>query len=223
MRIDNTVQNFYRNVLNKKTNEVSGKQPFDYAFTPSKPSGLAAKKVEMPLDIQAEGFKAAAESLGARSKINNFTNDFEKLFGVGINGENKFNMNSLGENKLTDDQIKDFQSRYDVTNLSPQDKYNLMTELTQLGVISGKDAVNSTLSVMAMPTVNGVPMMVTQGNGILNDSTNFLSNLQNVSAQEMKSYSYMEESFGKIFDDVKNISESHNRLLDVLEQLKQEK
>lgn len=223
MRVGNTVQNFYQNVFNRRSNPFSGTQAFKPITSAEEPCKLVAEKVDTPLDIQAEGLKAATESIGARSRMSVFTSELENIFGVGLDGEKEINMDSLGENKLTDDQIKDLQDRYDVENLSSQEKYNLMSELSQLGVISGTDAVNSALSMVAMPVVNGVPMMVRKGNGILNNSKNFMSNLQNTALQEMESYEYMKEHFKKSFDDLKNISDSHKRLLEVLTQLKQEK
>ena len=222
MRVENTVQKFYRNVFNKKSNADHVNHAFSPVSTPDEPCKLSVKKTDKPLDVQAESYRVATENIGVRPRINVFTSDFEKLFGVGVNGEKEFNMESLGENKLTDDQIKDLQERYNVENLSAQEKYNLMAELTQLGVISGTDAVNSTLSMVAMPVVNGVPMMVKEGNGVLNSGTDFMSNLKNIAAHEMESYDYMKEMFDKVFDDVKNMSESHQRLYSVLEQLKRE-
>lgn len=220
MRIDNSVQNFYRNVLNKKRGGVPTNQGFESAISSASPCTLTVEKVDKPVDIEAEGAKAATESMGTRARMNTFTDEWQKLFGTNIDDKKKLNMDALGDSKLTDEQIKDLQKRYDVENLTPQDKYNLMTELTDLGAISGTDAINSTLSMVAMPIVNGVPMMTKEGNGILSSSMDFLSNLQNTATQEMEAYDYMNDTFEKTFDDVKNIAESHQRLLDVLVQLK---
>lgn len=51
------------------------------------------------------------------------------------------NVVSSGEHLLTDAEINDLKSKYDVTNLSRLDYYNLMADMTNLNAISSREAL----------------------------------------------------------------------------------
>lgn len=56
-----------------------------------------------------------------------------------ISTEKPIDWQADGGNELTKDQIDYLKSNYDVENMSTQDYYNLMSDLTHMNVISGKD------------------------------------------------------------------------------------
>lgn len=51
------------------------------------------------------------------------------------------NWESRGDHKLTADEIAQLKEKYDVTNLSPQEYYDLMSDLTHMEVLSGNDVM----------------------------------------------------------------------------------
>lgn len=80
--------------------------------------------------------------------------------GVTIDTSNTINWQSTGDQKLTEEQISALREKYDVTNLTRQDYYDLMSELTHMNVLSGKD-----IEGMHLKKVNLGPdgFMVAQG------------------------------------------------------------
>ena len=66
--------------------------------------------------------------------------------GSEIDTTKTINWESKGDKQLTEDQIEQLKKKYDVTNLSPQDYYNLMTDLTQMNVLSGEDCKGAHLT-----------------------------------------------------------------------------
>ena len=51
------------------------------------------------------------------------------------------NWESSGDHKLTSEEIAQLKEKYDVTNLSPQEYYDLMSDLTHMEVLSGSDVM----------------------------------------------------------------------------------
>lgn len=60
---------------------------------------------------------------------------------IGVAEEKSINWDADGSAKLTKEQVKDLKSRYDITDISKQDYYNLLAELTDMNVISAKDVI----------------------------------------------------------------------------------
>lgn len=61
--------------------------------------------------------------------------------GTEIDTSNTINWEATGEKKLTQEQIAQLKKKYDVTNLSSQDYYDLMSELTHMDVLSAEDCI----------------------------------------------------------------------------------
>ena len=62
------------------------------------------------------------------------------LFGRSkIDTSKSINWDSVGENKLTQEQIDRLKEEYDVENLTPQQQYDLLADLSNMGVLSGED------------------------------------------------------------------------------------
>ena len=56
--------------------------------------------------------------------------------------EKTINWNATGTDVLTQAQMEDLQERYDIENMSKQDFYNLLSDLTHLNVVSAQDCVH---------------------------------------------------------------------------------
>lgn len=52
---------------------------------------------------------------------------------------------SQGEKNLTEEQISSLKKKYDVTNLSSQDYYDLLSELTHMDVLSAEDCIGANM------------------------------------------------------------------------------
>ncbi len=65
---------------------------------------------------------------------------------------NTINWNSSGNSKITYEQIAILKSKYDINNLSGQDYYNLLADLTNMDIISGQDLKNQILT----PGIEGI-------------------------------------------------------------------
>lgn len=183
---------------------------------------MPIQKVETPIDIKSESEKAMLDGLGASFRMNAFSDDeLCKIFGTAVETNGKINLDATGGTELTEEQITYFRNKYNVENLSAQEKFDLMRELSDLKVISGKDALGSAVSMVAMPeNENGVPMLVTQGTGLIGGkSGNSIATLQSIIDHELYSYSYMLETYEKDVSEVKDSAESHQRVLDVLQLL----
>lgn len=59
-----------------------------------------------------------------------------------IDTKKTLNWAATGSHSLTDAEIADLKQKYDITNLSPQDYYDIMADLTNLNAISSTDAVS---------------------------------------------------------------------------------
>lgn len=59
----------------------------------------------------------------------------------GVSAEKTIDWYSQGDQELTAEQIAGLKEKYDVTSLSPQDYYDLMSDLTHMGVLSGGDCM----------------------------------------------------------------------------------
>lgn len=110
--------------------------------------------------------------------------------GTAVNTDNPINWASTGEHQLTEAEIADLKSKYDVTDLTPQKYYDLMADLCQLNAISSEEVVSKYSWKMADPDFRlddaGVLVMKcpTQGNPTFCDDfrrrsiTNLLNNLE---------------------------------------------
>jgi hypothetical protein len=66
--------------------------------------------------------------------------------GEKISTDKYVNWNSLGFGKLTMQQLTYLKSTYDVENMDPQSCYNLLADLSNMGVLSGYDIVRQYMS-----------------------------------------------------------------------------
>lgn len=75
---------------------------------------------------------------------------------MGIDTTRKPNEESTGDKTLTDEQIASLREKYDVENLSPQERYDLMCDLTDMGVLSMRDILSGCIGTSPMSTISVV-------------------------------------------------------------------
>ena len=68
-----------------------------------------------------------------------------------INTSKKINWAARGEHTLNEEEIDYLKNQYDITNLSPQEFYDLMADLTNLDAISAAEAVSKYCSINPDP------------------------------------------------------------------------
>lgn len=143
--------------------------------------------------------------------------------------ETDTNSNSLAEsdpniqnNKdLSAEQIKNLKNRYDVSDMDQQQQVALLRELTDLGVISKEDFLRSG-RIKLDPRMIGVLQKTSSVSPKLIDTNNIFEKIQNAIDMEMEQYNYMEREYGKGSGskEVLEYAQSHQRILDILEQLR---
>lgn len=74
-----------------------------------------------------------------------------------INTTKTINWSSQGDRKLTAEQITDLKGKYNVSNLSSQEYYDLLSDLTHLGALSGEDCIGAHLNTFQGPQVVFTP------------------------------------------------------------------
>lgn len=92
------------------------------------------------------------------SEVSAEDDTIEKLLGGLASADANFNWDSTGEHKLTSEQIQELKDKYDVNNLSDEDYYNLLADLTQMNAVSKGDLENINLD-----TFSGNLMIVAYG------------------------------------------------------------
>lgn len=101
-------------------------------------NGKAAVGETSPMEL----YQSATGRMTDNASQKKWTDEmFAYMVGNGseIDTTKEINWDSKGDKQLTEDQIAQLKKKYDVKNLSPQDYYNLMSDLTQLNVLSGED------------------------------------------------------------------------------------
>lgn len=76
-----------------------------------------------------------------KTLANFIAEDFTGNWAYPIDTTKTINWESKGDHKLTADEIAQLKDKYDVTNLSPQEYYDLMSDLTHMEVLSGNDVM----------------------------------------------------------------------------------
>lgn len=115
----------------QRTVPVSGKRAGGGDFL----SALRAQQAAAPAPGAAAG-EAPKTSWWTDEALATFVGD-----GRPIDTTNTINWASAGGHQLTGEEIADLKTRYDVDHLSPQGYYDLMSELTHLGAISGEECM----------------------------------------------------------------------------------
>lgn len=85
---------------------------------------------------QADNYMPSTCFLGITFNDTVFAEFITKFDGGPVSTENPINWRTTGEHSLTDDEIVCLKGKYDITNMSPQDYYDLMADLSQLNAIT---------------------------------------------------------------------------------------
>ncbi len=137
--------------------------------------------------------------------------------GQGVDTTRRINEEATGEATLTPEQIEMLSEKYDVDNLTPQQQYDLLCDLTDMNAISAEDVYRSCMRIA--PTINNLAnaVAVPADNVLLpsiyNDQKQptLLESLTSGLQQERDGYAYMlelsrdSEKFDKLSDKEKEI------------------
>ena len=80
----------------------------------------------------------------------------------GIDTTRKLNEESKGDQELTVDQIAQLKEKYDVENMSTQERYDMYCDLTDMGVLSVRDIMLGSVGTSPISTTT----VVKQGSGM---------------------------------------------------------
>ena len=115
--------------------------------------------------------------------------DIGSLMG-GVSTDKPLNWDADGTSKLTQEQIDYLRSTYDLSDMSKQDYYDLMADLTNMNAISIKDVI----SQYVKPVVPGVVVLsASQARSEDFGQFNKYGNLQENLLQYLKDLNYMSE------------------------------
>lgn len=99
-----------------------------------------------PIKVYEEMTMREVDTVHRSSKIINDAEWNDELLALFLGGTNEtidisraVNWNSTGDATLTAEQISELRGKYNLNNLSPQDFYDLMVDLTNMNAISGED------------------------------------------------------------------------------------
>lgn len=93
--------------------------------------------------------------------------------------ERNINWQADGKHELSAEQIDDLKSAYDIENMSGQDYYNLIADLTDMNVISGKDAARPNIGILPIGVVLDTAFNDTGCDGSISDFSMYSGNIYN--------------------------------------------
>ena len=197
-------------------------------------SGIATHECEIdPVELYQSATGRAIEK--SEPSPEHWTDEiFSDMVGNGaeINTTKSINWESKGDKQLTEEQIAQLKKKYDVRNLSPQDYYNLMSDLTQMNVLSGEDCKGAHLSHTGISGQGfrfrpaGVPSLIRRFR--TGDMTKFfetalenlLKNLAWIESDEyLKANGITEEERSADLEAVKKDIHTRQTMLDLMKQL----
>ena len=144
---------------------------------------MAAEENKQNSKNQSDGIDAWIEK--------NRDKDFGMLMGGGVSTDKPLNWDADGTSKLTGEQIDYLRSTYDLSDMSKQDYYDLMADLTNMNAISIKDVISQHVKPM-VPGV--VRTSVSQGDTERGfGHFNMYGNVQGNLLQYIRDLNYMSE------------------------------
>ena len=167
--------------------------------------------------------KATSESLGIRATYTPEQLTSTNYNGVWLNVDTTppLNIDSKGDQSLNADQIKELSDKYDVTNLTPQEEYNLLQELTDLGVITKEEAMNTQIAIDSMPS--GQHGITTKEGELKNNSNidikNMIERLGAIIHDELFLFNKVEKEYGERHEEALVLAKSQQKAVDILQQL----
>jgi len=117
--------------------------------------------------------------------------DFGILMGGGVSTVRPMNWDADGTSKLTQEQLDYLKSNYDLSDMSKQDYYDLMADLTNMNAISIEDVVSQHMK----PMIPGVAVMSISESDSERGFAHFnkYGNLKENLLQYMEDLDYMDE------------------------------
>lgn len=122
---------------------------------------------------------------------------------------------------LTAEQAQALAGKYNINDLSPQEQYSLFRELVVMGILSKPDAQNAQQTVSpdggdlmgyltsepAFRDITAIP------------DTDLKSRLEAMTGNERFAYDHVKDRYGKQCESVSRLADSHQRTLDILNQI----
>lgn len=132
--------------------------------------------------------------------------------GTEISTEKPINWGADGTSQLTAEQIDYLKSNYDITNMTEQDYYNLMSDLTNMNVLSGEEVINQQVA----PIVVGASASSTQVGVAEGEYNNFQGNLlANTNSSLLNiSNNLIALNNGDWYFSIQNLQQTNDNLLD---------
>lgn len=196
------------------------------------------------IDVQKAYEEAVSQTAGARASVsgddrlkdaaNAFFDKSNEINGVDTT--RKLNDDSNGDKVLTAEQIEQLSAKYDVKNLSPQERYDLFCDLTDMGILTSDEVKSIGIGKFIGVTVLR-PTSEDDSSSWMEDIS--LSNLyewmQAFINKEQEAYDYMislgqkdnlDEHSQKAYNrfqnesaEIDSLMASHKKVADVLSQL----
>lgn len=109
---------------------------------------LAEKQIRRARSQESQSVSGTAPSIKTYAEVKGrifddaeFAKEIENFEGVKVRTDKHINWGATGGHELNPEEIRILQEKYDITNLTPQEFYNLMADLTQLNAILPDDVV----------------------------------------------------------------------------------
>ncbi|MEG1725562.1 MAG: hypothetical protein RR313_09230 [Anaerovoracaceae bacterium] len=90
----------------------------------------------------SSNYQSSATICGMYWDDQKFADAMKHFDKVTINTDNPINWGTTGEHQLTEGEIETLKNKYDVTNLSEQEFYDLMADLSHLNAVKPEDIVS---------------------------------------------------------------------------------
>lgn len=159
----NSVQNFYTNVLHKQSKAPKqSASVFANMLVTNTPAEQTSKENSAVSDVNpSEIYESMTMKTAPDNRGTGIAWTDEKLaalaglkYGATVDTTKTINWQSTGDHTLTADEISELKAKYDVENLDPQSYYDLMSDLTNMNVLSAKDIEGMHLKKMDLGPSN---------------------------------------------------------------------
>lgn len=139
------------------------------------------------------------------------------------------NWEADGTSQLTEEQIEYLKGKYDIENMTKEEYYNLMTELTQMNAISGKDVklqfarpITQGAVTTSMDTLEYSDESLFEGNILLKTRDEYQYILQAMDQIISGNTQFYTQSVSKVMNDLVDLKDTYGKLQDIFNQLQKD-
>lgn len=136
--------NYYSARVSKDDANANSNFTLDQYSSPAIQSGnttVNSEKIDAHNNTSSD-FQTSANIGGMYWDDQKFADAMKRFDKATINTTNPINWGTTGEHQLTESEIETLKKKYDVTNLSEQEFYDLMADLSHLNAIKPDDIVS---------------------------------------------------------------------------------